>query len=323
MRNSIRLGILLVVSLLVASSTKASELRIPWKGDYPHNSSKQWSRDNPFDSGFSKNFNNGTPEEYGQVKKDGELKAEILLPKGTTGPIPFMIVLHGCDGMSTAEKEWTNSVAGAMNAEGIGALIIDSYTTRYVDKSCGMPDLHWGRRRADDAYSGLDYLIEHNLAKPSEVYVMGYSNGGAASLIAMTERENDHKHRFAAGFPIAPNCMSVTVKYGDYYNPMIIFTGEKDDANIPEPCRELMKKKRHTPIQLIEYQGANHGFLMKKPDRVVKGWTDSHGKDHIWHLSYNAVADKDMMQTILIAVKTKKFVSGVIVRPTGPKAAQN
>ena len=32
--------------------------------------------------------------------------------------------------------------------------------------------------RADDAYSALDYLIEKKLAKPDEVYVIGYSNGG-------------------------------------------------------------------------------------------------------------------------------------------------
>jgi hypothetical protein len=25
-------------------------------------------------------------------------------------------------------------------------------------------------------------------------------------------------------------------------------------------------------------------------ERVVKGWTDLHGKDHYWHLSYNPTA---------------------------------
>jgi dienelactone hydrolase len=304
---------LLIPLMLIstAASAETSTVRIPWKGDYAHNSSKHWSKDNPFDSGFSKNFKNGAPEEFNEVKKDGELNAEIILPKDAKGPVPFMIVLHGCDGMSTAEKEWMHRIADTLNPEGLGVLILDSYTTRYVDKSCGMPDFHWGRRRADDAYSALDYLIEHKLAKPNEVYLMGYSNGGIATLISMTTKEEDHKYRFAAGFPIAPNCIPVSVKYGDYYNPMIIFTADHDDANEPKPCHELMKKKRSVPVQLIEYQGANHGFLMKVADHVSKGWTDSKGKVHIWHLSYNPTAEADMMQTILTAIKTKRFVKGI------------
>jgi hypothetical protein len=48
--------------------------------------------------------------------------------------------------------------------------------------------------------------------------------------------------------------------------------------------------------------------------RVVKGWTDTHGKDHYWTLSYNPAAEKDMMRTIVFAIKTKKFESGIEVR---------
>ncbi|WP_426611348.1 hypothetical protein [Bradyrhizobium sp. McL0616] len=31
------------------------EVKILWNGDYPHTSNKHWSKDNPYDSGFSKN----------------------------------------------------------------------------------------------------------------------------------------------------------------------------------------------------------------------------------------------------------------------------
>ena len=215
-----------------------------------------------------------------------------------------MIVMHGCGGMDTVTKEWAHHVADVLTPEGFGVLVLDSYTTRYVDNSCGMPDFHWGRRRADDAYSALDYLIENKLAKPDEVYLMGYSNGGMATFISMTKKEEDHKYRFAAGFSIAPNCLPMSVKYGDFYGPMIVFIGDQDNANIPAPCHEMMKKKRAVPLQLVEYKGANHGFLMKAPDRRIKGWTDSQG-DHMWHLSYNESAEKDMMQTIISALKTK------------------
>jgi dienelactone hydrolase len=298
--------ILLIATIVLCfSPANADQFKIPWKGDYAHNSIKHWSKDNPYDSGFSKNFKNGAQEEFGDVQKDGELNAEVLLPKDTKGPVPFMIVLHGCDGLSTLEKEWTHHIADLLIPEGFGLLILDSYTTRYVDNSCGKGDLHWGRRRADDAYSALDYLVEHKLANPSEVYLMGYSNGGTTTLVSMTKKENDHKYRFAAGFPIAPSCVSVTLKYGDYYGPMVVFIADQDDANDPKQCREMLKKNRSVPVQLIEYQGANHGFPVNAPAHDFMGW----------HLSYNPAAEKDMMQTITSAIKAKKFIkSGVEVR---------
>lgn len=295
----------LLITFLVFyfGSANAEQYRIPWKGDYPHNSSKTWSRDNPHDSGYSKNFKNGAPEEFNDVQKNGELNAEIIAPKNTNGPIPFMVVLHGCAGLETLTKEWAHHVADTLNAEGIRVLVLDSYTTRYVDRSCGNADLHWGRRRADDAYSALDYLIEKGMAK-HEVYLMGMSNGGTMTLVAMTTMENDHKHTFAAGFPIVPSCISITLKYGSYYRPMIVFAGDKDDANDPKQCLEMLKKKRATSVQLIMYQGVNHGFMEKAPDRIFNNW----------RLSYNPTAEKDMMQTIISALKTRKFVKGVDFR---------
>jgi hypothetical protein len=113
----------------------------------------------------------------------------------------------GCDGLSTLAKEWGAHVGDVLSKEGIGVLVLDSYTTRYVDRSCGLSDQHWGRRRADDAYSALNYLIDKKLAKADEVSIMGFSNGGLASLMAMTKKLDDHPHHFAAGFPIVPKLL--------------------------------------------------------------------------------------------------------------------
>lgn len=307
-----------MTTLLILFSTAASAekqfYKIPWKGDYAHNSAATWSRDNPYDSGFSKNFLNGTPEEGAKIKKAGELWVETVVPDGTTGPIPFMIVLHGCSGITNLTSAWAHHVAQVLNAEGIGVLILDSFTTRKVQQTCGMPDFHWGRRRADDAYSALDHLIEKGIAKPDEVYLTGQSNGGLTTLIAMSKAESDHKNTFAAGFPIVPSCINTPVKYGTYVRPMIVFAGEKDDANPPQHCIEMLRKKRSVPTQLIEYKDANHGFMEDYKERTVKGWTDTHGKEHWWHLSYNPVAEKDMMTTIISAVKAKRFGTGMQFR---------
>lgn len=304
----------LLIFVLLSTAASAEQARISWKGDYPHNSSKHWSKENPYDSGFSNNFKNGTPEEFGEVQKDGELNSFIYSPPDAKGPVPFVILLHGCDGLSTLTKEWAAHVAALLNKEGVGVLVLDSFTSRYVDRSCGLADLHWGRRRADDAYSALDYLIEKKLTKAGEAYIMGYSNGGTTALVSMTTQEADHPHHFAAAFAVAPGCSPSLQHSAVYTGPMILFIGDQDDANNPKWCEELAKKKRPAPIQFIEYQGANHGFCENAPSRDVNGYTDAQGNVHVWHLSYNPVAEKDMMQTVVSAIKTKKFVKGVELR---------
>jgi dienelactone hydrolase len=310
---------ILFTALMVVffSPASAEMVKIPWKGDYAHNSSKHWSKDNPYDSGFSKYFNNGAPEEMGRVEKDGQLWAEIIPPVSVTVPVPYVIVMHGCGGLDKITSVWAHHVADMFNAERIGVVILDSFGTRYMKKTCGMPDFHWGRRRADDAYSALDYLIEQKLAKPDEVYLMGQSNGGIATLIAMSDKEADHPNKFAAGFPLVPSCINTPVRYGNYVRPMIIFAGDEDDANPSKYCVEMLKKKRADPIQLIVYKNSNHSFMFNYTGKyVVKGWTDSHGVDHMWHLSTNPVAERDMMKTILAAIKSNVYTTGVEYRST-------
>jgi dienelactone hydrolase len=294
----------LLILVLLCTAASADQVRIPWKGDYPHNSSKQWSKGNLYDSGFSKNFKNGAPEEFGELQKDGELNAFIYSPRDAKGPVPFVVVLHGCDGLSTVTKEWTQHVADVLNGQGIGALVLDSFTTRYVDRSCGPADLHWGRRRADDAYSAPDYLIDKKFAKPDEVHTMGYSNGATAALVSMTSQENDHRHHFAAAFAIAPGCSPSLQHSAVYTGPIIIFMGDQDDANNPKWCEELARKRRSVPVQMIEYRGANHSFPVNAPAHDFMGW----------HLSYSPTAEKDMMQIIVSAIKTEKFSKGVELR---------
>jgi dienelactone hydrolase len=84
----------------------------------------------------------------------------------------------------------------------------------------------------------------------------------------------------------------------------------------PKQCIELSKKKRHVPVQVVIYQEADHGFMEGYRPRVVKGWTDKHGKDHYWRMTYNPVAERDMMQSIIATIKAKKFVKGVDFRQT-------
>jgi Protein of unknown function (DUF2974) len=111
--------------------------------------------------------------------------------------------------------------------------VIESYIKRLLQGSwCAVPTLQRprspgfseedaaGARGCRCRYSALNFLVENKLAKPDEVYLMGKSAGGSATLTAMTTVQNDHRHQFAAGFSIVPPCINTEIRHGNYYNPI-------------------------------------------------------------------------------------------------------
>jgi hypothetical protein len=73
------------------------------------------------------------------------------------------------------------------------------------------------------------------------------------------------------------------------------------DANDPNLCIEMMKKKRVTPVHLSCTKVPTTALWKTPVPHVFMGW----------HLSYDPNAEKDMMQRIISALKTKKFVKGI------------
>lgn len=288
-------SILVLLATVTAAFAKPITVQIAWHGDYPHNKDRVWSKD--YDLGWSKNFLNGTPQEHGQVRKDGVLNANVYLPKGQA-PFPFVVLLHGCDGWDKEALQWIEEYARKFNEWGYGVLALDSFTTRHVQDSCGHPDGHWGRRRSEDAYSALDYLAASGYAKMDHVDLIGRSNGGLATIMALEKIMNDHPHKFRAGVAMVPTCggkIDVQV-----YAPLLIVAAGQDDANDSAKCEALAEHERTAskPIMLIVYRGAFHGFM----DHVKVH------KFHGWRLGYDAHAANDTLTVIDAVLKDENFI---------------
>src|SRR5690242_206256 len=192
--------VLTLIAIASFSAAHAEMVKIPWHTS-PYSS--PWIPGNEYIDGWSKNFMNGTIEERRKIKADGQLQADVLRPRGTKGPIPFVLMLHGCPGFGTAAKNWVRDYGGKLVGAGYGVLALDSFTTRGLgpDGICSDPSqLDWARRRADDAYAALDWLIAEGIADPKQVYVLGRSNGATTTLIIMNRVLGDlHEHLFAGG----------------------------------------------------------------------------------------------------------------------------
>jgi dienelactone hydrolase len=290
--------LVVIALMLFATMARAEMVKIPWKGDYSHNSDDHYSPENKYKSGLSKFFNNGAPEERDKIQKEGALLAEVIKPTGGDGQAPYMILMHGCSGLSPLVAKWAKEKARVFLDQGYGVLILDSFKTRGVREVCGPPNYHWGWRRAEDAYSALDYLIENKLAIPDQVYVMGRSNGGtAAAMIADAVQVRDHPNKFAAIFAVSPGCIGLAKsRFGI---PLVMFVGEKDDANDPKFCEQL-DTASGAPVQIIKFKGAYHGYEDKTAAYNFHGW----------HMEYNAKADKETVSRALSLMKSRDFQRG-------------
>ena len=280
--------ILSMVAIVSISSAHAEMVKIPW---HTSTQSSPWIPGNEYIDGWSKTFANGTVEEKRKVKSEGELQAEVLRPRGTEGPIPFVILLHGCSGMNSTLQKWAHDYGSRLVEAGYGVLVLDSFTTRGLgpDGICADPSqLDWARRRADDAYAALDWLIDQKLADSRHVYVVGRSNGATTTLIIMNRVIGDlHEHMFAGGFAMQPSCY--LMKNVEFYAQVHLFLAEKDEATSPVLCGQMAENKRSIPVQATLWKGAHHAFEDHQPLQMFHGY----------HIGYNPAAAEGTIQAII------------------------
>jgi dienelactone hydrolase len=296
--------LLVIFVVLAFLPAQAETVKIPWKGDYGHNGETIWSPENKYHkSGFTRNFMNGAPEEHLKVQREGFLQAELHMPK-LEGPVPFVILMHGCSGLAdSTPQRWVSRLKKVLTAQGYGVLVLDSFTTRHVGMTCGAPNYHWGVRRAEDAYSALDYLVESKLAKPDDVFVIGRSNGAlAAIMISDSVEVRDHQHTFAGVFALSPVCEGLeTIAFA---TPVVVFIGDKDEAAGDTKICRTLNRSTGAPVHVTEFRGVYHGYEDEDANSVFHGW----------HMKYDAKAEKYTMATIYELLKSKNFQRGLDYR---------
>ena len=97
--------------------------------------------------------------------------------------------------------------------------------------------------------------------------LMGWSNGGSATLAAMADDKPADMRRlgFRAALSFYPGCgLKQRFDRAGYkaYAPVLVFMGTADEEVSPKLCRQLVRKSSRlgSPIELVEYDGATHSF---------------------------------------------------------------
>lgn len=199
------------------------------------------------------------------------LPGELALPPGA-GPFPAVILLHGCFGIQPASRERLREYASWYGDRGYAALILDSFGPRGVSTLClgGEPG---PLTRALDAYRALEYLAGLGSIDPRRVVLQGHSHGGATVLAALDELTAEMAGtplRFAAGIAYYPPCEYGSAVSAEFYAPVLILIGAKDDWTPAAACERLhARQQTQAPgrVRLTVYPDATHSFDFNAPPR--------------------------------------------------------
>jgi dienelactone hydrolase len=218
------------------------------------------------------------------TRPDTGLSAILGGDSNRIGRYPAVVVLHGCGGFSSHAAK----IADQLGSWGYVALAIDSLGARGIASRCGgggLPD------QAFDAYAALRYLSQLDFVDPSRIAVLGNSMGGFAALYAVDRdlAAQYFKGRFRAAIAYYPTC---GIPAAVMTAPTLVLTGEADDWNPAERCREMVAHSRPdgATIALTVYPGTYHAFdvaQLKPGIRSLGHW-----------LQYNEPAARDAAQKL-------------------------
>jgi dienelactone hydrolase len=127
-----------------------------------------------------------TDQQFLLGARDGapvRIGAELRLPPGTAR-IPAVLLIHGSGGVGANVDGW----AQALNAMGIAAFILDTFTGRGISQTITDQSQLSSFSMIVDAYKGLELLSQHPRIHPERIAVMGFSKGGFASLYSSMKR---------------------------------------------------------------------------------------------------------------------------------------
>ncbi len=172
--------------------------------------------------------------------------------------------------LSKRHKFWGETLARA----GYIAMLVDGFGPRGYPH--GFPQHSYEDRPAEldettvrplDAYGALAYLRSRPDVDPNAIALLGWSNGGSATLAAMaadTPAHLDAQSGFRGALAFYPAC-GLKGKFDDGYlpyAPVRVFIGTSDEEVSPRRCEAFVERSEIEggDIRISVYPGATHGF---------------------------------------------------------------
>lgn len=217
--------------------------------------------------------------------RDGKstIKGYVFTTPGVADRRPAVVMLHGRSGAysSLAEGKYDASTLTARHKawgafwarRGYVALMVDDFGPLGYPAGFGRftykerpPELDEVAIRPLHAYGALRYLRSRSDVDGERVGLMGWSNGGSATLAAMADDKPGDMARlgFKAAVSMYPGCgLKGRFKAGyKPYAPVRVHMGTGDEEVSPKTCQALVahSRKKGGDIDITLYKRAEHSF---------------------------------------------------------------
>jgi dienelactone hydrolase len=196
-----------------------------------------------------------------------ELAGRLYRPPGE-GPFPAIVMLHGCSGLWAKSGEPTASVifwAEHFRDRGYMTLLVDSFGPRGEKDICTqmVRRVSEATARPQDAHAALRWLGSRKDVDAGRVHVMGWSNGGTATLHALRPDAPGRDPRglqFRSGVAFYPGCAALAKMEYRPSTPILIQAGAADDWTPARHCEALVEHAPPGTVEIDVYAGAFHSF---------------------------------------------------------------
>jgi dienelactone hydrolase len=172
------------------------------------------------------------------------------------GPHPAVVFVSGCDGFAPSiAPTLYERRAEHLRAQGHIVIFAD-YLGRRGLKTCAGPITHEDTAR--DVVSAAAWLRSQAAVDRARITAMGWSYGGRAVLVALTEH-TEKQLIFSRAIVYYPDCRALEPWKATL--PVLMLLGGDDDMTPAKPCQEAAKRVA-TPaaVKIVVYPGALHAF---------------------------------------------------------------
>jgi dienelactone hydrolase len=196
--------------------------------------------------------------------KPARVNGTLHLPMQADRAFPCMVLLTSSAGVQRHREHY---YAQALNAAGVAAFIIDSFTGRGVRRTVADQTLVSGAQMEGDAFAALALLRSDKRIDPARIGVMGVSKGGGATLnaaIAVRQRwRRGFEQLFDLHVAICPGATSQHRDPATHGRPIFLMLAGRDDYT-PAPLAlsyaERMRAAGNRQVKVKVYSGAHHGW---------------------------------------------------------------
>ena len=209
------------------------------------------------------------------------------------GRRPAIVGLHGCGGLFNRNTGRMGPIFPAwgaeLNAKGYHVLFVDSLTPRQHGEMCSIGgfERELYRKRPRDAYGALWYIQAQPFVRGDRVGLVGWSQGGGATLFAIKAQSLGRptalpQGDFRAAVAFYPGACREEAHPEGWTSrlPLLVLMGADDVWTPLAPCQDFIARAlaRGAPIETQVYPGALHGFdAPNQPRRELPNYVTRQG----------------------------------------------